>query len=332
MRMLSIIWKDLKIYRRQKKTLLLIILCPVLIMLIIGSVFSGAPKVGLKGVTLGITGTETLFGQEIVRSILQEDMFSLTQEEALSPQEMEEKVRAGKYSAGIVLPVNETDTLKLYIDNSKLQVAPVVSTVFIIATERMSFEITLEFIEKLWTSLSAMEARLAPLGNEVKSVRDNIITINSDAGEIKDSLDLLDVEGLNASVLEMKKTLDDMKSELNQTRIELNTTRAEISELNDTVGSINSDSTELRDQLGIVVENINSTDEALLELQASLESIYNTTCLNQTLNPSCISTKVSIDQIKSTRGLLSNRTSKIVTLYDNLGKVSETSADLQTKL
>jgi ABC-type multidrug transport system permease subunit/uncharacterized coiled-coil protein SlyX len=332
MRMFSIIWKDLKIYKRQKKTLLLIILCPVLIMLLIGSVFSGAPKVGLKGVTLGITGVETPFGQEIVRSISQEDMFSLTQEEALSPEELEENVRAGKYSAGIVLPTNETDTLKLYIDNSKLQVAPVVSTVFIIATERMSFEITLEFIEKLWSSLSEMEARLTPLENEVRSVRDNIIDINSDTEEIKDSLDLLDVEGLNASVLEMKKTLDDMKSELNQTRIELNTTRTEILELNDTVGSINSDSTELRDQLGIVVENINSTDEALLDLQLSLETIYDTTCINQTLNPSCISTKASIDQIKSTRELLSNRTSKIVSLYDNLGKVANTSAQLQTKL
>jgi predicted nucleic acid-binding Zn-ribbon protein len=332
MRMLSIIWKDLKIYRRQKKTLLLIILCPVLIMLLIGSVFSGAPKVGLKGVSLVVGGVETPIGKALVESISQEDMFALTQETTISPQEMEEKVRAGEYSAGIVLPVNETDTLKLYIDNSKLQVAPVVSTVFIIATEKMSFEITLEFIEKLWSSLSEMETQMAPLGDEVRSVRDNIIAINNDAGEIKDSLDMLDVEGLNASVAQMKKTLDDMKWELNQTRVELNTTRAEISELNTTVSSINSDSTELKDQLGIVVENINSTDAALLDLQVSLQAIYDTTCLNQTFNPSCISTKASIDQIKSTRELLSNRTAKIVALHDNLGNVAETSAELQTKL
>jgi ABC-2 type transport system permease protein len=250
----------------------------------------------------------------------------------LPPEEMEEKVRAGEYSAGIVLPENETDTLKLYIDNSKLQVAPVVSTVFIIAIEKMSFEITLEFIEKLWTSLSEMEASLAPLAGEITSVRDNIISINSDAGNIKGSLDSLDVEGLNASVSQMKTTLEDMKFELNETRAELNTTRAEISELNTTVSSINEDTTELRDQLGIVVENINATDTALLDLQVSLESIYASTCLNQTFNPSCISTKASIDQIKSTRALLLNRTAKIVELHDNLGRVAETSAELQVKL
>ncbi len=332
MRMLAIVKKDLKIYLRQKKTLLLIILCPVLIMLLVGSVFSGAPKVGLRGVSLGVSGADTPMGRAIIESISQEDVFTLVQETTLTPEEMEERVKSGKYSAGIVLPKNETDALKLYIDNSKLGVVPIVSTVFIIATEKMSFEITLEFIEALWSSLEEMEAHMVPLGEEVVKVRDNIIEINSDAGEIMDSLEEMDIEGLNASVIQMKATLENMKDEIGVTRAELNGTQGEISELNDTVSSIEGDSNELRSELGIVVGNINATDAALLDLQTGLESVYDTTCLNQTFNPSCISTLATINQIKSTRVLLKNRTSKIVSLYDNLGKVGDTSAELQTKL
>lgn len=332
LRVLSIIWKDLKIYLRQKKTLLLIVLCPVLIMLLIGSVFSESPEGGLKGVTLGVAGAETPLGRQIVESLSGEDMFTIIQETTLEPEEIERKVSAGKYSAGIVLPVNETDTLKLFLDNSNLQVAPVISTVFVTVTEKLSFEITLGFIEKLWTNLQEMEAQMAPLREEVVKMRDSMIDINEDAKEIKDSLDLLNVQGLNASVIQMQETLEDMKVEINQTRSELNTTRKEILDMNSTISSINSDATELREQLGVVVENINSTDAALLDLQESLNSIYSTTCLNQTLDPRCMSIAASIDQINDTRELLQNRTSTIISLYDNLGRVANTSAELQTKL
>ncbi len=332
MRVLSIVWKDLRIYVRQRKTLLLMVLCPVLIMLLIGSVFSGAPEGGLKGITLGVAGPDTPLSREIIDSLSGEETFTITHETTPDPEEMRKKVRAGEYSAGIILPVNETDTIKLFLDNSKLQVAPVISTVFIMVTEKLSFEITLEFIERLWTSLQEMEAHMGPLGTEVVRVRDSIIAINADAKDIKDSLDAMDIEGLNTSVKLMNENLADMKGELNQTRSELNTTRKEILDLNSTIGSIDTDATELRDQLGMVVENINSTDAALLDLQKGLESIYQTTCLNQTFDPRCISTAATIDQIDSTRGLLRNRTSSIISLYDNLGRVAQTSEELQFKL
>jgi len=50
----SVIKKDLKVYVRHKKTLLLIFLAPVLIMILIGSVFQGASGEGLKDVKLGV--------------------------------------------------------------------------------------------------------------------------------------------------------------------------------------------------------------------------------------------------------------------------------------
>ncbi len=329
MRIFSIVQKDLKIYLRQRKTLMLMILTPVLIMLIVGSVFSGGSERGLKNVKLGISGAQSREGTLIVESLSQEDMFTI-EELNVTSSEMEGLVSSGVYSAGIVLPTNQSAPLQLYVDNSKLQIAPVISTVFLTVTEKISFEITLAFIEELWESLQRMEAQMDPLANEVRKVNATINDINADAQQIKGSMDSLDIVGLRGSLREMGKALDDMERDLGTSRVDLKNTRDELKQLNSSVGDINSESSELRDEMKVVVDNINATDQALLELQSDLQKVHNTTCFNLTaLAPKCFTLEQSIGQINSTRTLLHNRTSRITNFYENLNAVTERSAELQ---
>ena len=165
----SVIKKDLKVYVRHKKTLLLIFLAPVLIMILIGSVFSGASREGLKDVKLGVGGGSTL-GDEIIQELNSSNMFIIVKENTTDPAVIEDGVRMGKYSAGIFIPENQTQSMKLYIDNSRVQIAPVISTVFLTTTEKMSYELTLGFISKLWENLGEMESELSPLKESVFSV------------------------------------------------------------------------------------------------------------------------------------------------------------------
>ncbi len=335
MRILPIIGKDLRIYFRQRKTLLLMFLTPILIMLVIGSVFSDAAPSGLKDVKLGISGYQTPMGEKIIESLSKEGMFTIVEEANATPEAMEAKVKNGEYSAGIILPTNGSRAIKLYIDNSQLQVAPVVASVFLTVTEKISYEITLGFIEHLWTNLEKMEAQMEPLEEEVKRVNATINDINSDTKQIKASLDGLNTTGLKSSLSAMEAVLDGMAGNLTQSRHDLIDTRREILELNSSISTINSDSSELRDELKIVVDNIEATDQALLELQTGLKNVYNSTCWNQSqvfLNPQCVSINQSIEQIAYTKNLLSNRTSRIVSLYENLDNVANTSAELQVKL
>jgi len=329
LRIFSVVQKDLKIYVRQKKTLVLMFLTPVLIMFIVGSVFSGDSDRGLKNVKLGISGVQNLEGSRIVESLSQEGMFTIEESNATS-SEMEEMVKGGLYSAGIVLPQNQSAPMRLYLDNSKLQVAPVISTVFLTVTEKISFEITLGFIEELWDSLQKMEAQMDPLANEVRKVNATINEINADAQQIKSSMDGLDIAGLRGSLGGMDRALDDMERDLGRSRLDLKNTRDEIKQLNSSVGEINAESSELRDEMKIVVDNINATDQALLGLEGDLLKVHNITCFNLTaFDPKCLTLEQSIDQINSTRTLLQNRTSRIVGFYDNLNTVAESSAELQ---
>jgi len=100
----SVIKKDLKIYIRHRKTVLLIFLTPILIMILIGSMFTGGSDQGLKNIRLGVGGGSEL-GEEIIQELNDSQMFLITKENTTDPAVIEEGVRTGKYSAGIFIPI-----------------------------------------------------------------------------------------------------------------------------------------------------------------------------------------------------------------------------------
>lgn len=327
---LSVIKKDLKVYVRHKKTLLLIFLAPVLIMILIGSVFSGASGEGLKDVKLGVGGGSTL-GDEIIQELNSSEMFIIFKENTTDPAVIEDGVRSGKYSAGIFIPQNQTQSMKLYIDNSRVQIAPVISTIFLTTTEKMSYELTLGFISKLWEHLGEMESELSPLKESVSSINGNIEKLNNDMQHVLFQLDGIDAKGLNESVSMMKNTLEQMKTDLGQTSIDINATRQEISDLDKNVSSIYNDSATLRDDLTLVVNSIDSTDAALLAIQVDMQGTYNLTCAI-TSTPQCITLANTILQVKDTRALLLEKTGRIRSLHIALSNTAVKGYELHEKL
>src|SRR5665648_1212261 len=131
----TVLKKDLLTYSRHKKTLLLIFIAPVLIMILIGSVFSGAADKGLTNVKLGVGG-DLEYGNQMIEELNNSNMFIIIREETNDSKVIEEGVRRGKYSAGIFIPGSENEALRLYLDNSKVQIAPIISTVFLTTTEK----------------------------------------------------------------------------------------------------------------------------------------------------------------------------------------------------
>ncbi|HEY9204655.1 MAG TPA: ABC transporter permease [Candidatus Methanoperedens sp.] len=324
----SVLRKDLKVYVRHRKTLLLIFIAPILIMILIGSVFSGAPGEGLKDVKLGVGG-----GQEkaIIEELNASRMFIIVNEDTKDSAVIREGVKKGKYSAGIFIPENETQPMQLYLDNSKIQIAPVISTVFLTTTEKLSYEITFGFITKLWKSLGQMDAELDPLKNGVLAVNGSIGRLNMDTQIVLASMDEIDVADLNDSISVMKNTLDLMKADLGRSALDINATRNDIRELDRNVSSIFNDSSALRDDLKFVIDNIDSTDAALLDIQTNLQGTYNATCAVSS-TPQCISLANTISQVQDTRALLLERTARIRSLYDSLSNIAQKSSELHEKL
>lgn len=330
MSIISVINKDFLVYIRHRKTLLLIFLAPILIMILIGSVFSGASGEGLKEVKLGVGGGSTL-GNDIIEELNSSKMFIIVKENTFDPSVIEDGVKKGKYSAGIFIPENQTQSMKLYIDNSRVQIAPVISTVFLTATEKMSYVLTLGFISKLWENLGEMESELGPLKEGVFLINGNISRLNNDTQNVLVRLDEINVTRMNQSINMMKTTLDQMGIDLSRTSVDINTTRNDILELDKNVSSIYNDSVALRDDLKLVVDNIDSTDAALLAIQADLQSTYHSTCAIPS-TPHCISIANTVLQIQNTRALLLEKTDRIRSLYNGLANVAQKGSELHEKL
>ncbi|CAG0979694.1 MAG: ABC transporter permease [Candidatus Methanoperedens sp.] len=330
MSIISVINKDFLVYIRHRKTLLLIFLAPILIMILIGSVFSGASGEGLKEVKLGVGGGSTL-GNDIIEELNSSKMFIIVKENTFDPSVIEDGVKKGKYSAGIFIPENQTQSMKLYIDNSRVQIAPVISTVFLTTTEKMSYVLTLGFISKLWENLGEMESELGPLKEGVFLINGNISRLNNDTQNVLVRLDEINVTRMNKSINMMKTTLDQMGIDLSRTSVDINTTRNDILELDKNVSSIYNDSAALRDDLKLVVDNIDSTDAALLAIQADLQSTYHSTCAIPS-TPQCISIANTVLQIQNTRALLLEKTDRIRSLYNGLANVAQKGSELHEKL
>lgn len=327
----SVIKKDLKIYIRHTRTVLLIFLAPILITILIGSVFSGGADQGLKDVRLGVGGGSEL-GREIIQELNSSRMFLIIEENTSDPAVIEEGVMSGKYSAGIFIPVDETQAMKLYIDNSRIQIAPVISTVFMTTTEKMSYELTLGFLSRLWEELGRMDAKLDPLQEGVAAINTSISSLNSSTADVISALDELNATRLNASVDDMESTLEQMNVDLNRTAGDINVTRQEIRQLNENVDYIYNDAVLLRDELEVVVDNIDAADTALLDLQTGLEQTYDITCTIDPSQAQCVTLRITIQQVQDTRTLLEERTAPVISLYDSLDNLAQTSAQLHEKL
>ena len=327
---IPVIKKDFLVYVRHRKTLLLIFLAPILIMILIGSVFSGASDEGLKEVRLGVGGgSET--GNDIIEELNRSSMFVIVKEDTDDPSVIEKGVMKGKYSAGIFIPENQMQPMKLYIDNSRVQIAPVISTVFLTTTEKMSYELTLGFISKLWENLGEMESELGPLKEGVFSISGNITRLNNDTQRVLVRLDETNVTGMNQSVNMMKTTLDRMRIDLSRTSVDINTTRNDILELDRNISLIYNDSAALRDDLKLVLDNIDSADNALMAIRADLQGTYDSTCVIPS-TPQCISIASAIRQIQDTRALLLDKTGRIRSLYNGLDNAAQKGSELHEKL
>jgi ABC-type multidrug transport system permease subunit len=327
----SVIKKDLKVYIRHRKTLVLIFIAPILIMVLIGSVFSGASEGGVRDVKLGVGGGSEQ-GKKIIEELNSSKMFIIIDENTTDPAVLEEGVRKGRYSAGIFIPEDETQSLKLFLDNSRIQIAPVISTAFISTTEKLSYELTFGFISKLWQNLKQMDAELKPLKEGVIMINNSIVGLNSDTSKALSSMDEIDVDGLNGSINMMKNTLGQMRTDLMQSAEDINATRQELRDLDGNVSSIQNDTAELRDDLKLVVDNIDAADASMQDVQTQLQLTYNLTCSIDPSTQQCVSMALAIRQLRDTRALMLDRTARIRTLYNNLVTISQKSAELHEKL
>ncbi|MYM83840.1 ABC transporter permease [Duganella sp. FT50W] len=100
--LIALIRKDLMLYLRDKRALMLHLLMPVVLAAFFGSLFGGSPDKGASKIDIGLVlQDQSPIGRKIAAGLKADDTLRVV---ALSADEAQAKVRAGKLPVAVVIP------------------------------------------------------------------------------------------------------------------------------------------------------------------------------------------------------------------------------------
>lgn len=259
MDLLSEVQKDALQFARERRTLLLLITAPVLVLMVMGAIFGGGPaqagKTAIGLCDLDQSSTSQLFVAGIRNSSTITD-FGAGEDCA---QRMDNEVRGGRLAAGLVIPKGyeqgltegRTQNISVILDNSKFQVSPTIEAFVKAAVQETSQRIGAQFIMSVWVRLNEADGRLEQMLVELNETRERASDMKERLQATSDSLDSLDIVSVRGELylanLTINRTvvaLDD--AEANLSRIEsdftgyddtLRQTEGDLQEINGTLAN-----------------------------------------------------------------------------------------------
>lgn len=260
MRLLSEIEKDAKQFMRERRTLILLLGAPLLVLFIMGAIFSGdSTLVGKSAIgicDLDKSNSSVFFIDGIKNSSEITDYGSSVN----CSSAMEKDVRNGKIAAGLVIPKGyeagmengDTQIISMLLDNSRFQVTPSIEAFVKANVQEMDKRIGTQFILSVWQRLDKANSELETIFSDMNETRERAWGMKSDLKETADSLSSLNISNIrdelriaNGTVAQASGSLDE--AERNLTKIEsnfvnytiaLNQTENDLLDINDTLSNV----------------------------------------------------------------------------------------------
>ncbi len=323
--LISVFLKDMRLFFRDRKNLVLVVLTPVVIMFILGSLAdSQSSEQYLESVKLGYCNNDDSF-------TLPYD-FSLVSPEEQCELETWKMVEQGELRGALFIPEDFSKDIRegsgsmltLLLDNSKGQVAFSIRTAMESMVNELNEDIAVEFVGAAWIALDELNTKLKYVVKHLSFSRGVVLAIQERALALNESLAGIEpIPGTDA-LSRVNVTLDELVDELKQAS---------------QVIGIAENVSFLQDKLTNVTDDILSRTEELEPLEEQLQelySVYDTFCLNCTnctfdlgeceaLNESISQIDAAIARYESTREdvldystLLENASTLVEDKYTNL--------------
>jgi len=229
----SEIEKDAKQFMREGRTLMLLVAAPLLVLFVMGSIFSGDSA--LVGKTaIGICDLDNSNASIFfVNGIMNSSEIINYGNGADCPLTMEKDVRAGKLVSGLVMPAGFGDgmergsmqNISMLLDNSRFQVSPSVEAAVMANIQSTNQRIGSQFILSVWGRLDAANEKLGAIYSDLNETRSRANQMKSDLNKTAESLNSLNIQNVrgevrlaNSTIAQTMIALDTAESNL--TRIE----------------------------------------------------------------------------------------------------------------
>jgi ABC-type multidrug transport system permease subunit/predicted nucleic acid-binding Zn-ribbon protein len=341
LRLLSEIEKDAKQFMRERRTLILLIAAPLLVLFIMGAIFSGdSTLVGKSAIgicDLDRSNSSVFFIDGIKNSSDIINYGNLTN----CSSAMETDVRNGKIAAGLVIPKGfeagmengDTQQISILLDNSRFQVTPSIEAFVKANVQEMDKRIGTQFILSVWQRLNNANSELATIFSDINETRDRATAMKADLKDTADSLNSLNISNIrdelriaNGTVARTSVSLD--QAEQNLTKIEanfvnytiaLNQTESDLLDINNTLSNVSGHIDDAR--IGV-----NCSDIVFAAYCLSLDS------LNASVGSAQQSVEQRIDRVREAQRGLADANVTVQEFKSNIASARVEVNDSQAKI
>ncbi len=210
MKITKLVKKDLKLLKRDSKTLVLTILAPIIILLILGNVFGQTTgSKSISGLVLGVCDLNKEKTDINITLFVIKNLGNNCEEKA------RELVEMGELRASIVIPEDFSKKIEqgygseiiLYIDNSKTQTALVASDAIKALVQDLNEKIGIEFIENAWIRLRELNTRLKFVVSNLQVAKEQALQIQEEINSLNENISSIDTTELELQLNQLNDSL-----------------------------------------------------------------------------------------------------------------------------
>ncbi|MDD2655696.1 MAG: ABC transporter permease [Candidatus ainarchaeum sp.] len=328
MKLLAEIEKDGKTFLRERRTLILLVAAPLIVLLVLAGVFGKPTAEKALPVSIGLCDLDRSEASSLfMESISSHSNIIDYSGHGGCADYVRSQVSQGQLSAAIIIPkgfqagiaAGASQNVTVFLDNSRVQISPSVEAFLKAAAQGTGQEIGSSFVLSVWARLDNASAQLDGLLVDVNASREKALEMQERIGETHASLSALDFSTLTRQLDAANSTLDGAASELR---------------------SAESNLTLMQEKLATYGEELNSTEADLLRVRAMLQNASDSissagagvNCSDPVFFAYCASLSSMNGSVASALSEIDLRISKINETREDLRGINSTMQDFKENI
>ncbi len=293
---------------REGRTLLLMVAAPLLVLIIMGLIFSSNPTQTGRS-AIGICDLDQSNASHLFVAGIQNasEIMDYGNNPACASS-LEKNVSDGLLSIGLVIPSGfeagitsgTTQNITVLLDNSRFQVSPTLEAFVKAAVQETDQQIGDQFILSVWHKLDSANARLGGLMGDLNATRERAKQMKVRLSQTADSLNALNISGVRQEIHLANSTVGTTRDALAMADSNLSAIQSHFDDYQQTLGQTETDLMQINDSLsgvgtsiGGMYSGINCSSPLFIPYCLSLGA------LGREVNTSRISVEQRIEKVRS---------------------------------
>lgn len=333
MKIFQLIKKDFKEFYRESTTFKIVTLSPILIIFILGIVFSkGMPETINLPMKIGICSDGADIPNDLVGTLKAENWVDIEEVETDNSCEpvIKESVMNGNLKGGIVIPEGfllnfeegESSTVRIFVDNSLVGIDGIIRGYFWRVIQKYSEGFKDDPSGSIQSDLSNSREDLSEIRNSIK-FSSGMSEINANVQKLNEDVQSIDVTSQKSDISSSRSQLQTISNQIDSTITEIQETRNDIQNYKTTLHEIRQDLVDY--------------DQQIIDTKDTLETVYSAFCgsIDPMAPPpppgeedTCGDIEQAIDDLDDTHNDLQ---AKIALVDSTIADLEETDKDLAQK-